>query len=281
MALITKKNNKITINILGIKITFHTKVKKIESLYPKNKELENIHKGERCFIVGTGTSILEQDLTLLKNEHVIALSQLYNHKDYPTINPEYHIFSGINHHRLGEKILIEYYKEVESKINPNTKLFINYTDKNDIEKQGLLKNWDIYYCEFTKNINNINGFAADKALYSSQSISIMAIQIAIIMGFKEIYLVGCDHDWILKALNKDACSFYNPKQSVFGKNGYVENWNNFSFEDEFLAEYKLWKTYRLIKEYLEKNNIHTTIYYATKNGLLDVFEKVEYEDLFK
>ena len=36
--------------------------------YKKIKSLKECHKGERCFIIGSGPSIIKMDLTLLKNE---------------------------------------------------------------------------------------------------------------------------------------------------------------------------------------------------------------------
>ena len=41
----------------------------------------------------------------------------------------------------------------------------------------------------------------------------------------------------------------------------------------------LWQSYRLIKEYLSKSKSGIKIYNATKGGLLDVFERVEYESV--
>ena len=252
--------------------------------YPKNKQLENIHVGDRCFIVGTGTSILAQDLTLLKNEYVIAMSQLYQHKDYKEINSGYHILAGIKHHDFSDKIGIEYYQEIEEKIQKETKLFINYTDIDLIKKNNLLIDRDIFYCEFTQDLADLseNGIISDKALYSAQSISVMALQIALIMGFKKIYLVGLDHDWLIKAFKKESAGFYDESKTVFGRNGYVENYGikDYCLENELHSQYILWKSYRLIKEYLAKLHPDVKIYYATKGGMLDVFEKVEYESLF-
>ena len=44
-------------------------------------ELKNSEKGKRCFIIGTGSSIKEQNLTLLKDEIVIGVGGLFMHND--------------------------------------------------------------------------------------------------------------------------------------------------------------------------------------------------------
>ena len=39
--------------------------------------LQNIHKGERCFIIGNGPSLNQTDLTKLKNEYTFGLNRIY------------------------------------------------------------------------------------------------------------------------------------------------------------------------------------------------------------
>ena len=39
--------------------------------------LQDIHKGERCFIIGNGPSLKQTDLTKLKNEYTFGLNRIY------------------------------------------------------------------------------------------------------------------------------------------------------------------------------------------------------------
>ena len=63
--------------------------------FQKNIELKDIHTDKRCFIIGLGASIKEQDLTLLKDEIVIGVSSLFNHKDISLIQPNYYVLSPV------------------------------------------------------------------------------------------------------------------------------------------------------------------------------------------
>ena len=56
-----------------------------------NDRFKNKHSNDRCFIVGTGPSIKNQDLKLLENETVIGVSGLFQHKDIHIINPRYYV----------------------------------------------------------------------------------------------------------------------------------------------------------------------------------------------
>ena len=62
----------------------------ISELAEENINLKDCHRGERCFILATGPSIQKQDLTLLKNEICISVSNFFVHPDYKKIKPLYH-----------------------------------------------------------------------------------------------------------------------------------------------------------------------------------------------
>jgi len=256
--------------------------RKRQVILNKNIELSNIHNGQRCFIIGTGPSINTQDLKLLQNENCIAMSQLYNHPDYNIIDPKYHIFSGVKIHSylFSENVAVQYYQEVDSKIKEKTTLLINYPDFNFIQENKLLKNKKIHYFSCDKHYKKLLKEAINypKSFYESQCVSVMAIQNAIAMGFKEIYLLGLDHDWILRMKDKIQANFYDSKQSVFGKNGVVENWHVCDWRAVFKAQYILWDEYEHLKSYIKQNNIQ--IYNATNGGILEVFPRVKYETLF-
>ena len=55
---------------------------KYKNLVAKNIELKDIHKGKRCFILGSGPSIKKENLKPLKNEIVFALNNFYVHEDF-------------------------------------------------------------------------------------------------------------------------------------------------------------------------------------------------------
>lgn len=257
--------------------------RKMFNVLAKNKNLINSHKDKRCFIIGTGPSIQNQDLKLLQNECCIAMSQIYKHEDYNVINPEFHMFSGIvAHSHISEEIGVKYYEEVEQKVKNTTNILINYKDYDFIQTKNLLPNHKVNFLSFIKKYKNMKKAKVrmDKPCYESQCVAVMALQAAISMGFKEIYLLGLDHDWILRMKDQIQANFYDPKTSVFGKNGIIENWDDglTNWEAEFANHLELWQEYRKLDTYAKKHNIN--IYNATAGGILDVFPRAHYESLF-
>ena len=66
-----------------------------DRLYPhpllkRNTKFKDIHKGQRCFILGSGPSIVKQDLKKLQGEIVITQNNFHVHEDISIINPRYH-----------------------------------------------------------------------------------------------------------------------------------------------------------------------------------------------
>jgi hypothetical protein len=60
-------------------IYYFQKYKKIVS---KNKLWQNKFKGERCFLLGSGPSVLSQNLKLIKDDNLFFLNNFCVHKDF-------------------------------------------------------------------------------------------------------------------------------------------------------------------------------------------------------
>lgn len=247
----------------------------------RNISFKDVHSSKRCFILGTGPSIGDQNLYNLRTEHCISVNSFYLHKDYLKIKPKYHIVSGLALHRhIPWNIGYKWYKEIEERTD-NSILFLNYKDYKFVQEKKLFSRREIYYLLFDNSWGrfSIDGIDATKMLYLSQSVSIMALQLAFYMGFRETVLLGMDHDWILRMAEKKYNHFYSPSQSILEKSG-VTDWDGCDWSSELYSQYMLWQQYKILKDYAEKN-LKAKIINATKGGLLDVFERIEFEKLFK
>jgi len=86
------------------------------------------------------------------------------------------------------------------------------------------------------------------------------------MGFRYIYLVGCDYNYLLNVAHGSSMHFYED-----GK-GHDDSKEWRSTEEFYFGYYLAWKQYRLMHEYLEPKVCY--LYNATEGGLLDVFPRV-------
>ena len=74
------------------------KNKEIRALVGSNAEFKDIHKGQRCFIVGNGPSLNDEDLSLLENEYVFTVNKIKdgNVKEYQYA----YVYIGQEPHRV-------------------------------------------------------------------------------------------------------------------------------------------------------------------------------------
>ncbi len=250
--------------------------KKILFLCRPNINLKDIHSGKRCFIVCNGPSVNKQNLKPLKNEFVFSVSSGYHHKDYALIQPRYHCVPQITYGLISENDVVKWLSEMQSKIG-GAEVFLNYTEHALVQKYKLFPNKKISYL-FMHGLlkNKYNGrIDISGQIPSVQSVPVMCIMIAMFMGFNRIYLLGTDHDSFRTGEYK---YFYNPTVLKDKDFMAVKNDDLFLKQEEFLAYSLLWQQYRKINEIAINNSI--SIYNATLGGALDIFERLNFDELF-
>jgi hypothetical protein len=96
-------------------------------------------------------------------------------------------------------------------------------------------------------------------VYDGYTITYSLLQIAIYMGFKDIYLLGCD------------CYYSpDPKKRHFLETQRID-------PDAMTAADRMLYAYKVVKRYADK--YHIRIYNATRGGHLNVFERVSLEEV--
>lgn len=245
--------------------------------------LKNKHKGERCFILASGPSISQHDLTILENEHCIAVSQFFLHPQIENIRPEYHCFAP-QHAPFDDetnKIIFDNYKK---RYTFPVKTFIG-SSKYQYSYYNFLKknpgyNIDSYFIDYTdakdideNNYNSEEKWDPTKQPFTVRTVIYEAIMMADYMGFNEIYLLGVDHDYLKDIDRTTNHHFYNDSQS-FSDHDHLKA---ITLEDWFLIYHLRWKHYRLIQKHLNAKDVK--IYNATPNSMVDVFPRISLESV--
>lgn len=248
-----------------------------QHLFDKNEKLKNIHTGDRCFVIATGPSLKEQDLTLLKDEITIGVSGLYAHKDIKVFNPKYYVSTPIFRYHgdlYSEETFITDLKEMDAALNDETIMFFDIYDKPYIERNNVFANKEIHWLQYIpwdeepfdeidlKNLPNIR-LASEVMFY-----------VALYLGFKEIYMLGIDHTWF-NGLNVYFDQSRNDKFFKPGKDIAKE----FNLDNEYVmrAHSQVFSKYKAF--YNVKQNIFNAN--ANENTYVDMFPKIEYETLFE
>lgn len=226
------------------------------SKYKKIKKLKNVHSGEKCFIICTGPSLTIHDLELLKGQYTFAMNSivlLYEKTDFrPT-------FYGC----IDEKVWLKLRNTIKQYDTPTRLMFVS---NRQTRHDKLRKHWyeipvnvayhtyDRYFrgkfwCKMSDD--------AYRGVYDMYSVTQFLIQIAIYMGFKEIYLLGAD------------CNFPKNGPIHFKDYGVADTTIDTAGERNICG-------YKKIKEYCDSYDVK--VYNATRGGALEVFDRIELED---
>jgi len=151
-----------------------------------------------------------------------------------------------------------------------------------LSKYGFDKSFEIMYVYPSKRDNKITKIDFTKQVPPYQNVINVAIYAAIYMGFKEIYLLGCDMTCVVTVYEEDDDISYgghffeddHPKEIERLKQLHRSRSNEFMLK----AYGYVFELFRKTLDYAIEHKIK--IYNVGRGGALDVFPKLRYEDLF-
>lgn len=222
------------------------------------KELQDSCYGDRCFIIGNGPSLTKEDLDLLKNEKTFAFNRIYHMYQYTSWRPTYYMVvdNAIIHEMNREKK-----REIEAEFFfvPNKKLAQKYKDQN-AHHIGV----EITVPARTENMV-LKNVSTDVSRHFSTATGVItsAFELAFYMGFKEIYLLGVDHNFAVEI-------------DINGRETVNKGVKTHFKEDKDQSLYKankdsLTRCFEICKKYADQHGIR--IVNVTRGGKLEVFER--------
>lgn len=219
------------------------------------RQLKGQYQGKRCFITCTGPSLTIQDLEALKNEYVFGMNSICLIHKQTKWKPD---FFGIQDKNVFDKV-----KEALLSTD-NGICFAPYSFK---KRYNTPDNWIYFHTSGSYHLYEMGyetrffaKFSDDcyNTVYDGYSITYSIMQLAVYMGFDELYLIGAD------------CSYLGEKQH------FIEHGNsNPAFEAG--ATKRLYASYGEAKKYAEAHGIK--IVNVTRGGCLELFPRETLEDV--
>ncbi|MBO6193564.1 MAG: DUF115 domain-containing protein [Clostridiales bacterium] len=175
-------------------------------LIKRNKMFKNHYEGKRCFILGNGPSLKDLDFSLLADEYTFTVNQVSRNPQFNNVKTNFHfwvdsIFFDIDLSKPEDVELLNCMKSVKADDNSPVVFY-------PIEREGFVKEHhlddilDVHYflsgLHFTKRTEVID---YTKIVPSFGTVVQWCITMAIYMGFKEIYLLGCENTGIINNIN--------------------------------------------------------------------------------
>jgi hypothetical protein len=220
-------------------------------------QLKDIHKGERCFILGNGPSLKDTDLKKLKDEYTFGLNRIY--LAFPEMGFQTSYYLCVN-----DLVVEQTADDIQALKMPR---FVTVRAMKWLKPED-----DLYFLYSTYTGKT---FAKDlrKRLWEGATVTYMALQTAFYLGFSQVILIGVDHSFATKGKPNttivsqgDDPNHFNP--GYFGK-GF--RWQLPDLETSEIAYELARETYKEAgREVLD----------ATIGGKLQIFPKVAYDSLF-
>jgi len=251
-----------------------------DSLREKNKIFKDLHKGEVCFILGSGPSIKTQDLKKLKGKIVITQNNFHVHDDIAVISPKYHCIVPKYQPKEYDDDWVGWFKSMEERLPADTIYFMDSNTKYLIDERPKLRD-RTYYIDKGLNPLFINAAAINitKRMMNIPTAITQCISIAMYMGFEKIYLTGMDLDQICRVIDRDRDNVRFYGHSIITRNEAEKAIEDRQFGSglRYFNRWNTWIQLNLLKKLAEQKG--QQIINLTKGGLLDVFERQVYEEV--
>lgn len=241
------------INLFEFKyLNRYKKFKRIRKFY-------NRHDGERCFVVATGPSLKIDDLDKLyrNNEYAISVNTVFRAFGKTKWRPNYLVVTDT-------ATLDEYFDEI---IHANIQY--KFISDRQYRKWEKICREDIIMFHLITEYYEAEGpkfsFQLDNGVYYGYTVLYAALQLAVYMGFKKIYIIGADCDLV--------------GDGTSGCNHFIKEYDDKFYNKKVDFDYeRMFSAYKIAEE--KTKNRGARIYNATRGGRLEVFQRVEFDSLF-
>lgn len=239
--------------------------------FKKLSRFKDIHKGERCFIIGNGPSLNKVDFSLLQNEVTFGVNGLFYMTDDIGFRPTYYAVE--DNHVVYDNL--ERIRDVEAQAKFFPEKYREVLGDQE-DTFYLPVDWSFYFRsnKFFETPQFTDDIA--KSIFVGQTVTYLNMQLAYFMGFAEVYLVGLDFSYEIPqndpvegftiTSQDDDPNHFHP--AYFGKG---KKWH-------FPKLHNCLKSYRHAGERFEQDG--RKIYNATYGGKLECYDRVEFGDLF-
>jgi len=224
-------------------------------------KFKDIHRNQRCVLIANGPSLRKLDMSMFKDEITIGLNRVYLAFDDWGWETDYLV-------AINELVLSQYKDDI---LSTNAIKFLNWAsirgDDCDDRVYGIFKG--LHTKPFSEDIT--------KGLNFGATVTYAALQIAKYMGFKEVYIIGLDH-------NFPSAKYKMPNVTELVEENQDEN----HFLNNYFPKGHLWQTpdlvasnyfYRLAKDAFAKDDI--ALFDCTEGGKCDIFNKQSLSSIFK
>lgn len=231
-------------------------------------------KSGRCFIVGTGPSLTIKDLESIRGETTFASNRIFGLFSKTAWRPTYYAVQD-------DGVILELKDQFYDISNQVGTMFLAGNEMRKYKsKLKRKKNVKFMYIKNTPTGTRQFDIDVTDGIHNAINVSYTLVELAIFMGFTEIYLIGIDHNY--KTIINE-----NGEEVLDGnsKDNYFDGITPLKFEAKVnIGQNSRWEDARTqcfinAKKYADQNGIK--IINATRGGKLEVFPRQSLESILE
>jgi hypothetical protein len=222
----------------------------------------NIHKGKRCFVIANGPSLQKMDISVLRNEFTFSMNRAYLLYNKWGFIPSYFVC-------INELVLEQFAADIARLQMPK---FINFN------RRRLFKNYErddsILYLRLGLQFRDRFSDDLTRVVSSGGTVTFACLQLAYFMGFSEVILIGLDHSFVGKGIPSKTEVRSEERDESHCHPDYFPKGSKWQLPDLYRSEL----AYALARKAFVADG--RSILDATTGGKCEIFQKVEFKNLF-
>jgi len=215
--------------------------------------------GEDCFLIGNGPSLNKVELPRLNDYHCIGLNKIHLLLERVPLRLAFHV-------AVNPLVIEQSWKEFLKLDCPS---FVSY----EAAKAYIKSSHHIHYLLTEHRITPRFSRIYDEAVWEGWTVTYVALQLAYFMGFRNVFLIGVDHDFKVRGQPNEQQDLAADDANHFDPRYFAGcTWHLPDLEASECS-------YRMARFAFERSG--RRIWDATVGGKCQIFQKIDIEEAFR
>lgn len=221
-------------------------------------KFHNRYAGRDCFLMGNGPSLNKVDLPALRNYHLIGLNKIHLLLERQPLDLTFHV-------AVNELVIEQSWKDFTHLDCPS---FLSYRPAEKL----VADSGNIHYFLTARRAAPCFSKVLDEPLWEGWTVTFVALQLALFMGFRRVFLIGVDHNFACVGKPNEEQKMDGNDPNHFDPRYFSgQQWHLPDLEGSEMA-------YQIAKFAFERNG--GAILDATIGGKCEIFTKMDISQAF-
>lgn len=240
----------------------------------RNERFRNRHAGRRCFVIGNGPSLANEDIAPLRDEITIVMNSFHRHPVLSLWKPTYYCRADPGP-SFDTPERVRTIREYVEPVAPQACMFA-ISLRPVIEAHGVLPPDRVFYfrgvCDLAEWPADVYEPDFTRGIPYPGNTGHLAILFAMFLGCSPICLLGMDHDYL--AHRSVSRHFYPASADDCGGD---DDLGTYTYMEMMRQQVREWERYEVLRAIAARRGC--AILNATAGSFLDLFPRVSFGNL--